>query len=205
VSYITEQENFWQGEFGSEYVERSCRGDYERIALWSRILSRTSKIDAVLELGANRGLNLIAINQLMPKVQLSAVEINKKAANELRSVFPNIDLHISSIFDYKPSDSSCDMVITSGVLIHINPAQLPHVYELMYNATSRYILIAEYYNPTPIEVDYRGNKGFLFKRDYAGEMLDMYSDLSLVDYGFVYHRDPRFPLNDINWFMLKKD
>ena len=62
----------------------------------------------------------------------------------------------------------------------------------------------EYYNPTPVEVTYRGNTGKLFKRDFAGELLDKYSDLELVDYGFIYHRDNCFPQDDITWFLMEK-
>jgi spore coat polysaccharide biosynthesis protein SpsF len=35
-------------------------------------------------------------------------------------------------------------------------------------------------------------------------LLDTYPDLHLVDYGFVYHRDPNFALEDTNWFLLEK-
>jgi hypothetical protein len=34
-------------------------------------------------------------------------------------------------------------------------------------------------------------------------MLDRFPDLSLVEYGFVYHRDP-FPQDDLTWFLLEK-
>jgi len=73
-----------------------------------------------------------------------------------------------------------------------------------HRACNRYICLAEYYNPTPMEVPYRGHSGRLYKRDFAGEMLERFPDLSLVDYGFVYHRDPNFPLDDITWFLLEK-
>ncbi len=55
-----------------------------------------------------------------------------------------------------------------------------------------------------VPLDYRGLSNKLFKRDFAGEMLDKYPDLQLVDYGFVYHNDNSFPQDDINWFLLKK-
>jgi len=74
----------------------------------------------------------------------------------------------------------------------------------LYALSQRYILIAEYYNPVPVEVSYRGNSGKLFKRDFAGEMLDRYADLQLLDYGFGYHRDSQFPVDDITWFLLEK-
>ncbi|WP_276661905.1 hypothetical protein [Syntrophomonas wolfei] len=44
-------------------------------------------------------------------------------------------------------------------------------------------------------MEYKGEKGKLFKRNFAGEMMDRYLDLDLLDYGFVYHRDPNFPVD----------
>jgi spore coat polysaccharide biosynthesis protein SpsF len=94
--------------------------------------------------------------------------------------------------------------LIKGVLIHIAPDQLAAVYEKLYQVSRRYILIAEYYNPTPVSIPYRGHADRLFKRDFAGEMLDRYPALELVDYGFVYHRDPLFPQDDMTWFLLQR-
>jgi spore coat polysaccharide biosynthesis protein SpsF len=44
----------------------------------------------------------------------------------------------------------------------------------------------------------------LFKRDFAGEMLEQFADLRLIDYGFAYRRDPAFPQDDITWFLMEK-
>ena len=44
----------------------------------------------------------------------------------------------------------------------------------------------------------------LFKRDFAGEILDRHADLQLVDYGFAYRRNPQFPQDDITWFLMEK-
>jgi pseudaminic acid biosynthesis-associated methylase len=90
------------------------------------------------------------------------------------------------------------------VLIHIDPGRLRDAYAALYNASRRYICLAEYYNPAPVEVTYRGHQGKLFKRDFAGEMLDLYGDLRLLDYGFQYRRDPLFPQDDLTWFVLEK-
>ena len=81
---------------------------------------------------------------------------------------------------------------------------LDNVYQIIYKHTKKYICIVEYYNPTPVEVVYRGHKDKLFKRDFAGEMLNKYKNLKLVDYGFVYKRDNNFPYDDVNWFLLEK-
>lgn len=201
----TEQENFWRGAFGDAYIDRNSDPRFVATdtAFFSRVLNRTRKVCTVLELGSNIGLNLMAIKQLLPNAQLSAVEINEKAAAALKKNLPEVDLHFGSILDFQP-ESAWDFVFTKGVLIHINPEKIPTVYDLLYRCSSRYIMLSEYYNPKPVGVLYRGYSGKLFKRDFAGEMLDQYPDLSLLDYGFVYHRDPNFPQDDMTWFLLEK-
>ena len=89
-------------------------------------------------------------------------------------------------------------------MIHINPDDLQKVYEVMYKLSKKYICVAEYYNPSPMAIEYRGEKNKLFKRDFAGELIDKYKDLELIDYGFKYRRDNSYPQDDITWFLLKK-
>lgn len=204
-SQSTEQEDFWAGEFGNAYVDRNKDENYiaSNLSFFSKIIARTEKLSRVLELGANVGLNLMALRKLLPNATFSAIEINKKAALALKYNVPDVDIYQKSIVDFN-SNEVWDFIFTKGVLIHINPDQLPKVYELMYQRSSRYILIAEYYNQTPMDITYRGYSGKLFKRDFAGEMLTQFPDLSLVDYGFVYHGDVNFPQDDITWFLLEK-
>lgn len=60
------QEKFWAGEFGDRYVERNDGPALvaSNIALFSRILQRTHQINSVRELGANIGLNLVALEMI---------------------------------------------------------------------------------------------------------------------------------------------
>ena len=203
MKYKTEQEKFWAGDFGSEYIERS-RGE-QRIAsntaFFTRILERTSNVRSVIELGANIGINLRAIRRLLPHVEVSAVEINDKAVKELRFI-DGIEVFHQSVLDFTPA-RKWDLVFTKGLLIHINPEMLGQVYDLANMSSSRYVLFCEYYNPTPVEIIYRGHSDKLFKRDFAGEFLDRHNDFELLDYDFVYHRDSNFRQDDITWFLLK--
>jgi len=75
------------------------------------------------------------------------------------------------------------------------------VYNLIFQS---YVPISEYCNPGPTEITYRGHTGKLFKRDFAGEMLDRFRNLKLIDYGFTYRRDPNFPQDDMTWFLMEK-
>ncbi len=204
--FKTEQEIFWAETFGDQYIDRNSDliNISKNIALFSKIIQRTQAINSVIEFGSNIGLNLLAINKLLPKVELSAIEINEKAIDKMTKIGGgNINIYNQSILDFKV-DYQRDFVFTKGVLIHINPEYLPKVYELLYQTSKQYICIAEYYNPTPVEITYRDHEGKLFKRDFAGEIMDKYNDLKLVDYGFVYHRDYHFAQDDLNWFLLEK-
>lgn len=208
--YKTEQETFWSGEFGDQYIERNActqRLLASAIGLYAKILGKTAGIKSVIEFGSNVGNNLKAIKMLLPDINAAAIEINHRAVETLKqdAFFDNkLEIFETSILEYEPI-KTYDLTLISGVLIHINPNELQNVYEKLYRSCNRYICIYEYYNPTPVEVPYRGHGEKLFKRDFAGEFLDKYSDCKLVDYGFQYHRDPVFPKDDATWFLLEKD
>lgn len=202
--YKTEQEEFWAGEFGDDYTERNTGLQLiaGNIALFASIIARTRQVKSIMEFGANRGLNLLALRNLLPDIELSAVEINPKAVKELEAI-KNLKIYQQSILEFSV-DYQRDLVISKGLLIHIAPEMLPRAYQVLYESSSRYICLAEYYNPTPVELDYRGHSGRLFKRDFAGEMMDRYPDLALLDYGFTYQRDNNFSHDDLTWFILRK-
>lgn len=201
----TEQEVFWETEFGNEYLLRNQGPDAfaSSVAFFSTVFSKVTKPDSILELGSNIGVNLAAIEQLLPKANLSAVEINREAAKELERRLPRVELHCTSILEFEAT-RQWDLVFTKGVLIHLDPQELPRVYDLMFRASSQFIMVAEYYNPSPVAIPYRGHEGKLFKRDFAGELMDRHTTLTLVDYGFAYHRDNCFPQDDLTWFLLRK-
>jgi len=192
------------GEFGDSYTERNQGQTITaaNTALFASILGRTEGVASVLEFGPNRGLNLLALHILLPNTNFSGVEINGQAVKELSS-YPWIKVYNESILDFS-IDYQRDLVLSKGLLIHINPDELNKAYKAIYDASRRYICLVEYYNPSPVELSYRGHTGKLFKRDFAGEMLDIFADLTLRDYGFAYHRDNNFPLDDLNWFLLEK-
>ena len=202
---VTEQESFWQGEFGNQYSDRNKNEKLlaSNLSLFSSVLKSTGKIDSLIEFGANIGMNLISLKQLLPDAEISGIEINKKAYKNLEKLIGKKNSYCQSINNFT-FEKTYDLCLIKGVLIHINPEQLSEVYHKLYLASKKYILIAEYYNPTPVSMPYRGHENKLFKRDFAGEMLDKFEDLFLLDYGFVYHRDNLFPQDDINWFLLKK-
>lgn len=208
----TEQEVFWAGSFGDQYTARN-QGEQlvaSNINLFSRALRKVEKPNSCIEFGANIGLNLCALKLLYPEQQQYAIEINPHATAILRLKAPWVKIFETSILNFEVSNIAgvgggrSDLALIKGVLIHINPDYLNQVYEKLYEATTRYLLVCEYYNPTPVTVNYRGHSELLFKRDFAGEIMDNYPAFNLLDYGFVYHRDNSFPQDDITWFLMEK-
>ena len=206
--FKTEQEEFWAGEFGSEYIDRN-QGNHllaANLALFSAALRRAQKPDSCIEFGANIGMNLRALKLLYPDQDQYAIEINPDASGALRKLIHPDHVFETSILDFKPSAiiQTWNLVLIKGVLIHINPEFLEQVYAKLYEATDRYLMVCEYYNPTPVSISYRGHADRLFKRDFCGEILDRYPALQLIDYGFVYRHDPSFPQGDCTWFLMER-
>jgi pseudaminic acid biosynthesis-associated methylase len=205
MTFKTEQEAFWAGEFGNAYIERN-QGDVllaSNLDFFSKALRATRGIQSCIEFGANIGMNLKAIQLLHPTIDASAIEINAAAAAQLQEVIAPDNVHNTSILDFE-STRTYDLALIKGVLIHINPNELPQVYDKLVASCERYLLVAEYYNPAPVTIPYRGHTDRLFKRDFAGEIMDRHPQLQLLDYGFSYRRDPNFPQDDITWFLMEK-
>jgi pseudaminic acid biosynthesis-associated methylase len=205
TSYRTDQEDFWAGSFGTEYIQRN-QGDAllaSNLDFFGKSLRAAHGLRSCIEFGANTGMNLKALRLLRPDLDCHGIEINSDAARLLADVIPSSNVHHRSILDFVP-ERTWDLALIKGVLIHINPEALPDVYDKLVRATGRYLLVAEYYNPAPVAITYRGHADRLFKRDFAGEIMEKHPQMRLVDYGFAYRRDPNYPQDDITWFLLEK-
>jgi pseudaminic acid biosynthesis-associated methylase len=205
MNFRTDQETFWAGAFGTEYIQRN-QGDAllaSNLDFFAKALRGAHGVKSCIEFGANIGMNLKALKLLHPSIEAHGIEINANAAKQLGELIPPLQVHHISILDFAPQ-RKWDLALIKGVLIHINPDVLPQVYDKLVAATSRYLMVAEYYNPAPVAISYRGHADRLFKRDFAGEIMDRHPQMRLIDYGFAYRRDPNFPQDDITWFLMEK-
>ena len=205
MAHRTEQEEFWAGAFGTEYSRRNAGSSLlaANLGLFARALRMACPPRDCIEFGANIGMNLQALKMLYPDQQQFAIEINADAIAKLKAVIPEANIFSGSILEFQ-IPRQFELVLIKGVLIHLNPDCITQAYDALYRAAGRYLLLCEYYNPTPVEVPYRNHLNRLFKRDFCGDLLDRYGDLHLVDYGFTYHRACSFPQDDLTWFLLEK-
>ena len=195
-------EECWENTFGDEYHKRQGEvGDVRaNTALFSKILNITDGVDSVLEFGAGTGRNLEAISRSYPEIKTIGVEINEGAAK----LIPADKVLRMNILDYdEDQHGTADLVFTKGVAIHVSPEQINRLYGALYNTAKKYILMAEYYSPTRVEIEYQGEMGRLWKANFYEEMVERYPALELVDYGFVGPWD-EYPQDSINWWLWKK-
>ena len=83
--YKTEQEKFWQGDFGDNYIYRNKKKFLikNNFFLFKKIFSNFFKIKSLIEFGPNIGLNIIALKKIFKLNLITAVEINKNACSQI--------------------------------------------------------------------------------------------------------------------------
>ena len=96
-----EQEKFWTGEFGDEYINRNNSDVLHsaNLNLFSRILSKTLNVSSIAEFGCNIGMNLKAIKALRPNADLHGYEINKSAVDYVEDALSDVVAHHQSILE----------------------------------------------------------------------------------------------------------
>ena len=159
--------------------------------------------ESVLEVGANIGINLRAI-QRISGANLHAVEPNQTARDRLVAdgVVPPGQVY-DGIAEKLPVDTATiDFVFTRGVLIHIHPDNLLAACKEMFRVSKKYLLCAEYFSVRPESIPYRGHSDRLFKRDFGAFWLDNFPQLEVVEYGFEWKRVTG--LDNITWWLFVK-
>lgn len=204
---MNKQEALWEGEFGDAYTDRNVIDEEATKLFFNKILPTEyeramakHELKTAIEFGCGSGANLAALKCI--GLECSGVEVNQyaalKATNNTGAVIYNTAVNDELEVPVH------DLVLTKGFLIHVAPENLESVYRKIYETAKYYILICEYYSKQPQEIVYRGNAGSLWKRDFCGEIMDQYPDLELLDYGFVYDRDPVYMQDSITWWLLEK-
>lgn len=210
----TDQENLWAGEFGDDYANRQAIRLENNVEFFERALDDVERIggfrdgkwvnngsiSSVIEFGAGTGENLRALKEMIRDIRTVGVEINPTSCQVLGEHADST--HEGSILTFHTAEQ-WDLVLTKGLLIHVAPPNLPRAYDTLYQACGRYLLIAEYYSPRLESVPYRGQDNALWKGPYADQLLDRFTDLKCIDYGWVWHRD-EYPQDDLTWFLMER-
>jgi len=202
----TPQEDYWKSKITENYTKDNSNFDEDLgLLAWERMLSKIAKsgITSYLDCGSNIGRNISFLKKMLPSAGANIVEL---AQNPYDSCIKDYDIENSFLGPIKDAhfDKQFDLVFTSGVLIHVNPDDLLESMRRMYEISSRYILIGEYFNRTPVMINYRGVDDRLFKRDFGKLFIENF-DCKLIDYGFLWgHEFDLAGFDDITFWLFEK-
>jgi pseudaminic acid biosynthesis-associated methylase len=196
----TDLEYLWSGPFGDEYTERNAAADEARGPFWARLL-QAYEPRSVLEVGCNLGGNLRWIVEWVDPRFVVGVDVNESALARLRERDPRANALYASGLDLPFRDGAFDLVFTMGVLIHIGTDDLATAMSEIVRCSGRYVLCGEYFAAEETPVEYRGEIGALFKRDYGSLYASRFPELELVEKGFL-GRDEGW--DDVTWWLFRR-
>jgi len=167
----------WSGDFGIKYTIRNKIIPEKLVPFYKKAL-KDLKVEKILEVGCNRGHNLKAISYC-GQYDLYGIDINPYSILIAREM-KEINFAVGNIFDILYKDNYFDLVMTVGVLIHINPHDLKNAIKELLRVSSKYFLMMEYnYEFEEFEkIDYRDNVG-LWRGNFKQLVLDNF-DVEII-------------------------
>ena len=201
------QEDFWKNRVDKEYAKDNSVFDLELgVLAWERMLTKIdkSKISSYLDCGSNIGRNITFLEKVLPEATANIIEIATDPYIKCIQIHKVNESFLGPIKNAK-FKSKFDLVFTSVVLIHIHPDDLLESMSRLYEFSSRYILIGEYFNRTPVMINYRGEDDRLFKRDFGKLFLENFN-CTVIDYGFLWGYDfDDAGFDDITFWLFEKN
>jgi pseudaminic acid biosynthesis-associated methylase len=168
------------------------------------MLAKAEGVSIILECGCNIGRNIGFINEAKPAAAVSIIEISTTAYDFVTKTYKIKEKFNGPIVESAFQNGAFDLTFTSGVLIHIHPDDLLANMKKLFDYSSKYVLIAEYFNRTPVMIEYQGQANKLFKRDFGKLFLENFK-VELVDYGFLWgHIYDVAGFDDLTWWLFEK-
>jgi pseudaminic acid biosynthesis-associated methylase len=202
---MNSQQQFWKEQYATEYIGKNDDFDLDLgIKGWAKMLERAEGIQNLLECGCNVGRNINALNHVLPSAEKNIIEISPEAYKIATTRYKIKDSFNGPIAESNFAESSFDLVYTMGVLIHIHPDDLLANMQRLFEYSRRYILMGEYFNRTPVMLEYQGQQDKLFKCDFGKKFAEQF-DVELVDYGFLWgHIYDRAGFDDVTYWLFEK-
>ncbi|HEX8295863.1 MAG TPA: pseudaminic acid biosynthesis-associated methylase [Chthoniobacteraceae bacterium] len=196
-----QQLDIWRGDFGQAYTDRNIEDWNLRLPAFREILEG-QPVRRVVEIGCNRGHNLVALSELLgDEAEVVGVEPNPYAQQLARTFSSKVGVLQGNVFDLPFKDGFFDLSFTAGVLIHIALEDLPRALAEIHRVSRRYILAMEYFAEEETAIPYQGRTDLLWKRDFLKHYQTQFPELRLVRQGF-YGKDRGF--DRTTYWLLEK-
>ncbi len=196
----TVQLKAWAGEFGDAYTDRNVVDWRTRASAFRTMLEGTEP-RSILELGSNRGHNLILLSELCSGAQVVGLEPNMKALRIAQQTGRAIPLVRANALEIPFGNRRFDLVITANVLIHIALEDLASVIREIHRVSRKCILSIEYFAEEETVIHYRGHDDLLWKRNFPEHYRSQFPELRLLNSGY-WDRDNGFDRS--HWWLWEK-
>lgn len=161
----------WSGSFGKAYTERNVGENYEpeRLArmgqIFETMLSHTSGVRSILEVGCNSGHNFFPLSAL-GDFELVGLEPQAEALRQGRQRGAPATLVQGNAFNIPYADNHFDLVFTTGVMMHISPDDLPRALAEFRRVSRGYYFTLDYFEENEVAVpQYHDHDDMLWRRD----------------------------------------
>ena len=173
------QLDWWTGKEGDEYTHRNPRNtdemreDYiEKYGMTRTEMNKEFLKDIpgnikICEIGCNIGIQLDLLVQLgFSPSKMYGVEPNEEARFLLKLDQAEYNVIDGTSMDIPFKDNFFDLVMVSGVHIHLSKKNLTKSMQEIYRVSKQYIFIFEYWSKHREEIEYRGKTSLLWKDNY---------------------------------------
>lgn len=197
---MSDQEKYWSGPFGKNYLERNPKSGEEvdrlylekygikRSELNEEFLGNFDKNSRILEVGVNCGSQLELLENMGFK-DLWGIDVSQDALAMLKKKHPNYNVVLASAVDIPFKNNFFDIVFTSGVLIHIHEKNLGKVIDEIVRVSKKYVFGFEYFSNERTEIEYRGNKNLLWKDNFVNKYIERYHNINIIKRQMIKYKD----------------
>jgi len=152
-------ERFWDN-WAEDFIKDSWQKNIHRQHAW--LLKKVKDInpESILEIGCGFGRNIkFLLNEGIDPKKILGLDISRKMLRNARKHIGNKDVSLihSDVKQLPFKDSSFDLVLVHGVLMHVEPQKIEKVIREIKRVAGKHILL--------VEQNYGGNK-FTFVHNY---------------------------------------
>lgn len=166
-------------EFWDTYADGNEARYNDEFAKFVRDLTTSLGCTSVLEVGCGTGIDL----RLFPNmVDVFGIDLNEKALDMARQLYPHGDFRNGDIASIPFGDSSVDFVFTHGLLNYLEDDILDSGFNEMYRVANKYIMNCELFGESEEYIDNNARYRNVYRRwlNYTVKIIsnvDMHKDI----------------------------
>jgi SAM-dependent methyltransferase len=153
-----------------------------RRSKWFAEQLKDYEFDTILEVGCSAGRNLKYILERFGDVSVFGIDVNAKAIESAKANIPKERsvFKVNDLYNINNFDRDYDIIFSSGVLIHVPPANLKSIIDVLVLGAPKYIMHIEHLGNNEVVTGPKNlNPTYAVKEQmqWAPDLIGIYRDL----------------------------